>query len=322
MQFQGAFTALVTPFRNGAVDEERYRALIEWQIEQGINGLVPCGTTGESATLTHQEHKDVIRICVEQVKGRVPVLAGAGSNNTREAVELTRYARQAGADGALLITPYYNKPTQEGLYQHFKAIAAEVPMPFIVYNVPSRTGTNLCPETLARMKRDIPEVIGVKEATGNLIQGRGRLRGHLGEFQRGARQDVRVVPRLLRGRPGHSAPGALRNRVHQPGHVLGDQPHPGQDGPVHDGQNRAGTAPAHGAVAARQPVAPARHPVGGGHRLAARQGPQPVRPDIRPDIGPGIRSASSPRNITGDAARRPPPVFPSAPRTSRPARGA
>ncbi len=114
MQFQGAFTALVTPFRNGAVDEERYRALIEWQIEQGINGLVPCGTTGESATLTHQEHKDVIRICVEQVKGRVPVLAGAGSNNTREAVELTRYARQAGADGALLITPYYNKPTQEG----------------------------------------------------------------------------------------------------------------------------------------------------------------------------------------------------------------
>ena len=199
MQFQGAFTALVTPFRNGAVDEERYRAFIEWQIEQGINGLVPCGTTGESATLTHQEHKDVIRICVEQVKGRVPVLAGAGSNNTREAVELTRYAKQSGADGALLITPYYNKPTQEGLYQHFKAIAAEVPMPFIVYNVPSRTGTNLCPETLARMKRDIPEVIGIKEATGNLIQVSEIIEYCGPDFQVLSGDDFTVLPLLAVG---------------------------------------------------------------------------------------------------------------------------
>jgi len=199
MQFQGAFTALVTPFRNGAVDEERYRAFIEWQIEQGINGLVPCGTTGESATLTHQEHKDVIRICVEQVKGRVPVLAGAGSNNTREAVELTRYAKQAVADGALLITPYYNKPTQEGLYQHFKAIAAEVPMPFIVYNVPSRTGTNLCPETLARMKRDIPEVIGIKEATGNLIQVSEIIEYCGADFQVLSGDDFTVLPLLAVG---------------------------------------------------------------------------------------------------------------------------
>ncbi len=199
MQFQGAFTALVTPFRNGEVDEERYRALVEWQIEQGINGLVPCGTTGESATLTHQEHKDVIRICVEQVKGRVPVLAGAGSNNTREAVELTRYAKQAGADGALLITPYYNKPTQEGLYQHFKAIAAEVPMPFIVYNVPSRTGINLCPETLARMKRDIPEVIGVKEATGNLIQVSEIIEYCGPDFQVLSGDDFTVLPLLAVG---------------------------------------------------------------------------------------------------------------------------
>jgi 4-hydroxy-tetrahydrodipicolinate synthase len=199
MQFQGAFTALVTPFRNGAVDEERYRAFIEWQIEQGINGLVPCGTTGESATLTHQEHKDVIRICVEQVKGRVPVLAGAGSNNTREAVELTRYAKQAGADGALLITPYYNKPTQEGLYQHFKAIAAEVTMPFIVYNVPSRTGTNLCPETLARMKRDIPEVIGIKEATGNLIQVSEIIEYCGADFQVLSGDDFTVLPLLAVG---------------------------------------------------------------------------------------------------------------------------
>lgn len=171
MEFRGAFTALVTPFTNGEVDEEAYRRHIEWQIEQGIDGLVPCGTTGESATLSHAEHGKVIRICVEQVNKRVPVLAGAGSNNTREAIELTRYAKDAGADGALLITPYYNKPTQEGLVAHFKAIAKDVPMPFVVYNVPGRTALNLLPATVARMAREIPEVIGIKEATGDLKQG-------------------------------------------------------------------------------------------------------------------------------------------------------
>lgn len=170
MEFRGAFTALVTPFTNGEVDEDAYRRHIEWQIEQGIDGLVPCGTTGESATLSHAEHGKVIRICVEQVNKRVPVLAGAGSNNTREAIELTRYAKDAGADGALLITPYYNKPTQEGLVAHFKAIAKDVPMPFVVYNVPGRTALNLLPATVARMAREIPEVIGIKEATGDLKQ--------------------------------------------------------------------------------------------------------------------------------------------------------
>jgi len=170
MEFRGAFTALVTPFSGGEVDEDRYRALIEWQIEQGIHGLVPCGTTGESATLSHAEHKRVIRICVEQVNGRVPVLAGAGSNNTREAVDLTREAKEAGADGALLITPYYNKPTQHGLVEHFAAIAAEVALPFVVYNVPGRTSVNVLPETLAKIKKRVPQVAGVKEATGNLTQ--------------------------------------------------------------------------------------------------------------------------------------------------------
>ncbi|NDY58417.1 4-hydroxy-tetrahydrodipicolinate synthase [Desulfovibrio sulfodismutans] len=170
MEFRGAFTALVTPFSGGEVDEDRYRALIEWQIEQGIHGLVPCGTTGESATLSHAEHKRVIRICVEQVKGRIPVLAGAGSNNTREAVDLTREAKDAGADGALLITPYYNKPTQHGLVEHFAAIAAEVALPFVVYNVPSRTSVNVLPETLVKIKKRVPQVVGVKEATGNLTQ--------------------------------------------------------------------------------------------------------------------------------------------------------
>lgn len=170
MKLNGAFTALVTPFRNGNVDEDAYRELIEWQIKEGIDGLVPCGTTGESATLSHAEHETVIRICIEQAKGRVPVIAGAGSNNTREAVGLARFAKQAGADAILLITPYYNKPSQEGLYRHFKAIAAEVSIPTVVYNVPSRTGVNLTPATMARMYKDIPEVVGVKEATANLIQ--------------------------------------------------------------------------------------------------------------------------------------------------------
>jgi len=170
MEFRGAITALVTPFRNGEVDEEAYRAFIEWQIEQGIHGLVPCGTTGESATLSHDEHKRVMRICVDQVKGRVPVLAGAGSNNTREAIELTQNAKDAKADGALLITPYYNKPTQAGLVAHFKAIAERVDLPLILYNVPSRTSVNLLPETLALIKKEAKSVIGVKEATGDLNQ--------------------------------------------------------------------------------------------------------------------------------------------------------
>ena len=170
MQLSGALTALVTPFRNGEVDEDAYRALIEWQIEQGINGLVPCGTTGESATMSHAEHERVIEICVQQAAGRVPVVAGAGSNYTKEAISLTKFAKNVGADGALHITPYYNKPTQEGLYQHFKAIAEAVDIPLVMYNVPGRTGLNMLPATVARIARDIPGVVGIKEATANLAQ--------------------------------------------------------------------------------------------------------------------------------------------------------
>ena len=170
MEIGGALSALVTPFKNGKIDEETYREFIEWQITEGIDGVVPCGTTGESATLSHSEHEEVIRICIDQVKGRVPVVAGAGSNNTIEAIRLAKFAKDAGADAILLITPYYNKPTQEGLIAHFKAVAKEVSVPTIVYNVPGRTGVNVKPATLARMYREIPEVIGVKEATGDLIQ--------------------------------------------------------------------------------------------------------------------------------------------------------
>ncbi len=168
MQYVGAYTALVTPFRNGKVDEERYREFIEWQIAEGIDGLVPCGTTGESATLSHQEHEAVIRICIDQAKKRVPVIAGAGSNNTSEAIRLTKFAKEAGADAALHITPYYNKPTQQGLYEHFKAIGDAVSLPIIVYNVPGRTSVSINPATMARMYKEIPNVVGAKEATGDM----------------------------------------------------------------------------------------------------------------------------------------------------------
>ncbi|MBQ7584755.1 MAG: 4-hydroxy-tetrahydrodipicolinate synthase [Desulfovibrionaceae bacterium] len=169
--FHGAITALVTPFKNNKIDEEAYRKLIDKQIAEGIHGLVPCGSTGESATLSHDEHETVIQICIDQVHGRVPVLAGSGSNNTAEAIKLTKFAQKAGADGALLITPYYNKPTQEGLYQHYAAIAREVEIPMILYNVPGRTGCNMLPPVLGRLARDFSNIVGVKEATGNLSQG-------------------------------------------------------------------------------------------------------------------------------------------------------
>jgi len=161
--FQGAFVAIVTPFANGSVDEDGLRELIEFQIASGTHGIVPCGTTGESATLSHEEHERVIEITVDQVKGRVPVVAGTGSNNTAEAIRLTRHAKNCGADGALMIAPYYNKPTQEGLYQHFKTVAAAVAIPIIVYNIPGRSAVNIAPDTLARLSR-IDNIIGVKEA--------------------------------------------------------------------------------------------------------------------------------------------------------------
>ncbi|MFP4213315.1 MAG: 4-hydroxy-tetrahydrodipicolinate synthase [Desulfohalobiaceae bacterium] len=202
MQFAGAYTALVTPFRGDKVDEDTFREHIEWQIQQGIHGLVPCGTTGESATLSHEEHKQVIKICVEQTRGRVPILAGAGSNNTREAIELTKFAKQAGADGGLLITPYYNKPTQAGLFAHYQAIAQEVSLPMVVYNVPGRTGSNLLPQTLAKMDREIPEVVGVKEASGNIKQVSEMIEFCSKDFTVLAGEDFIVLPLLAQGGKG------------------------------------------------------------------------------------------------------------------------
>ncbi|HOJ51338.1 MAG TPA: 4-hydroxy-tetrahydrodipicolinate synthase [Syntrophales bacterium] len=167
--FKGAICAIVTPFKNGQVDEEKLRDLIEFQIENGTDGIVPCGTTGESPTLSYEEHDRVIEITVEAVKKRVPVIAGTGSNSTEEALELTRHAYEVGADAALMVTPYYNRPTQEGLYQHYKYLAEQVPIPIIIYNVPSRTGCNVLPETMARLAK-ISNIVGVKEASGSLKQ--------------------------------------------------------------------------------------------------------------------------------------------------------
>ncbi len=167
--FSGSIVAIVTPFKKGKIDEDTFRSLIEFQIENGTSGIVPCGTTGESATLSPEEHCRVIDITVEAVKKRVPVIAGTGGNSTAEAIELTRHAKESGADATLQVAPYYNKPTQEGLYQHFKTIAESVPLPQILYNIPGRTSVNMLPETVARLA-ELPEITAIKEASGSLPQ--------------------------------------------------------------------------------------------------------------------------------------------------------
>lgn len=165
--FRGVLPALVTPFRNGAVDEDAFVALVERQIAGGVHGLVPVGTTGETATLSHEEHRRVVELCVATARGRVPVVAGAGSNSTDEAIELVRHAKAVGAEAALVVTPYYNRPSQEGLYAHYKAINDAVQLPILVYNVPARTSVDISNATLARLAR-LPNIVGIKDATGDL----------------------------------------------------------------------------------------------------------------------------------------------------------
>jgi 4-hydroxy-tetrahydrodipicolinate synthase len=167
--FRGSFTALVTPFKNDAVDETGFRNLVDWQIGEGTNGLVPVGTTGESPTLSHEEHKRVVEWCVDQAKGRVPVIAGAGSNATKEAIELSQHAEQAGADAVLIVTPYYNKPTQDGLYNHYKAINDAIGIPIIIYNIPGRSVIDMSVETMKRLF-ELKNVAGVKDATANMVR--------------------------------------------------------------------------------------------------------------------------------------------------------
>src|ERR1700751_2680426 len=167
--FRGSFTALVTPFKNGSLDEAAFRSLVSWQIAEGTHGLVPVGTTGESPTLSHDKHKRVVEWCIDEVAGRIPVIAGAGSNSTKEAIELAEHAEKAGADAVLVVTPYYNKPTQEGMYQHFKAINDAIGIPIIIYNIPPRSVVDMSVETMTRLF-ELKNVAGVKDATANMTR--------------------------------------------------------------------------------------------------------------------------------------------------------
>ena len=168
--FQGSFVAMVTPFRNGRVDEAKLRELVEFHITNGTDGLIPCGTTGESPTLSHDEHHRVVEVVIEAARGRIRVVAGTGSYSTSDAIEMTKHAERAGAAGALVVNPYYNKPTQEGLYRHFRAVAESVAIPVLVYNIQSRTAINVETDTMARLRRDVKNIVGVKEASGSLDQ--------------------------------------------------------------------------------------------------------------------------------------------------------
>ena len=207
-QFRGSFTALVTPFKNGAVDEQAFRQLVEWQISEGTNGLVPVGTTGESPTLSHDEHKQVVEWCVDEANGRVPVIAGAGSNSTQEAIELAEHAEEAGADAVLVVTPYYNKPTQEGLYQHFKAINDAIGIPIIIYNIPARSVIDMSVETMTRLY-ELKNIAGVKDATANMVRV-SQQRAAMGEgFNQLSGEDATALGFLAHG--GHGCISVTSN---------------------------------------------------------------------------------------------------------------
>jgi 4-hydroxy-tetrahydrodipicolinate synthase len=198
--FSGSIVALLTPFKNGKVDEKAFQSFVDWQITQGTNGLVPVGTTGESPTLSHEEHVRVVELCIEAAAGRVPVMAGAGSNSTAEAIALTRLAKQAGADAVLSVTPYYNKPTQEGLYQHYKAIHDAVEIPIFIYNIPGRSVVDMSVATMARLAK-LPNIVGVKDATADLTRPL-RTRVEIGpDFCQLSGEDATVVGFLAQG--GH-----------------------------------------------------------------------------------------------------------------------
>ena len=199
--FQGSIVALVTPFKQGELDEKALRDLVEFHIAEGTNAIVPCGTTGESATLSHEEHCRVIEIVIDQAKKRVPVIAGAGSNNTKEAVFLTEHAKKSGADAVLSITPYYNKPTQEGLFQHFKTIAEHVDIPMVLYNVPGRTGVNMLPETVVRLSK-VKNIVGVKEASGSLDQAGAIIHNASENFDVISGEDSLTFPMMAMGAKG------------------------------------------------------------------------------------------------------------------------
>ncbi len=202
MNLQGTYTALITPFRaDGSLDLDSLAKLVEWQIEEGVDGLVPCGSTGESATLTPQEHVEVVRHVVDVAGARVPVIAGTGSNNTREAIEFTSEARELGADAALLISPYYNKPTQEGIFQHYRTIAQETQLPLVIYNIPARTASRIEPDTTARLSR-VPGIVGNKEAGGDLLKAAESIALSDADFSTVSGDDALTLPLMSLGGRG------------------------------------------------------------------------------------------------------------------------
>src|ERR1700691_6186556 len=206
--FRGSFTALVTPFKNGSVDEKAFRDLVDWQIAECTNGLVPVGTTGESPTLSHEEHQEVVEWCVEQARGRVPVVAGAGSNSTKEAIGLAQHAEKAGADAVLVVTPYYNKPTQEGLYQHFKAINDAIGIPIIMYNIPGRLVIDMSVDTMKRLY-ELKNIAGVKDATANMTR-ITQQRAAMGEdFNQLSGEDITALGFMAHG--GHGCISVTSN---------------------------------------------------------------------------------------------------------------
>ncbi|HEX3339915.1 MAG TPA: 4-hydroxy-tetrahydrodipicolinate synthase [Pseudolabrys sp.] len=206
--FRGSFTALVTPFKNGSVDEKAFRDIVDWQISEGTNGLVPVGTTGESPTLSHDEHKQVVEWCIDEADGRVPVIAGSGSNSTAEAIELSRHAEAAGADAVLIVTPYYNKPTQEGLYQHYKAINDAIGIPIIIYNIPGRSIVDMSVETMARLY-ELKNIAGVKDATANMARV-SQQRAAMGpDFNQLSGEDITALGFMVHG--GHGCISVTSN---------------------------------------------------------------------------------------------------------------
>jgi 4-hydroxy-tetrahydrodipicolinate synthase len=206
--FRGSFTALVTPFKNGSVDEKAFRGLVDWQIAEGTRGLVPVGTTGESPTLSHEEHRHVVEWCIDQARSRVPVVAGAGSNSTTEAVDLARHAEKAGADAVLVVTPYYNKPTQEGLYQHFKAVNDAIGIPIIVYNIPARSVIDMSVDTMKRLY-ELRNIAGVKDATANMTRV-SQQRAAMGEdFNQLSGEDITALGFMAHG--GHGCISVTSN---------------------------------------------------------------------------------------------------------------
>jgi len=201
MRLRGVFTALVTPFRDGSVDEDALKRLVEFQVSEGIDGIVPAGTTGEASTLSYEEHERVIELTVKWVAGKIPVIAGTGSNSTKETIELTEIAKNLGADLALVVAPYYNRPSQEGLYRHFKKVAEDVDLPLILYNIPGRTGVNMLPELVARLAQ-IPNVVAIKEAAGSMQQVADIYRLTKGEFPIFSGDDNLFLPMMSVGATG------------------------------------------------------------------------------------------------------------------------